>query len=287
MARREGEGPLLGLPLIDAHPEKHGEFLPLGQLESDDMVGSVHHWLPLVGGHTGYPPLHRRVLEETLQALPRPDALDELVDLTHVRWLLLRPTDYWEDPTLPARLVAIPGVSSRLERDGWTLARVDRPVRRTQWYDAVRAGYRPGVSVLGTRLAAIPERDAMATVRALAAVPAHAAAGTAIPLEIAVTNAGPAPWPVVVPAGLPRAFVVQAVATWRRLDADAPAVRSALPLHRDVPAGDVVVETGEVRAPETPGTYELTVGIEQVAGARFDGARNAPLRAHVAVAERR
>ena len=286
-ARADGAGPLLVLPLVDAHPERHGGVLPLGQLESDDMTSSVRHWLPLVGGHTGYPPLHRPVLEAAVRALPRSDALDELVDLTHVRWLLLRPLDYWSDPTEPERILALPGVTQRLARDGWVLARVERPVRRSQWYDAVRAGLRPGVTVLGTRLAPIPEPDAIATVRALAAVPAHAVAGEPIRVELAVTNAGLAPWPVVVPAGVARVYVVQAVATWRRLDADAPVERTALPLHRDVPAGDVVVETGEIRAPQTPGTYELAIGIEQEVGARFDGPRNAPLRPQVVVAGRR
>jgi len=286
-ARADGGGPILVLPLVDAHPERRGEVLPLGQLESDDMTSSARHWLPLVGGHTGYPPLHRPVLEAAVRALPRSDALDELVDLTHVRWLLLRPLDYWSDPTVPERILALPGVTSRLERDGWVLARVDRPVRRTQWYDAVRGGLRPGVTVLGTRLAAIPERDATATVRALAPVPVHAVAGEPIPVELAVTNAGVAPWPVVVPAGTPRVFAVQAVATWRRIDADAPVERAALPLHRDVPAGDGIVETAEVLAPRTPGTYELAIGIEQEVGARFDGPRNASLRAEVVVAERR
>ena len=285
-ARRDGPGPLLVLPLIDAHPDRRGGFLPLGQLESDDMVGSLHHWLPLVGGHTGYPPLHRPLLEEIQRALPRSEALDELVDLTHVRWLLLRPPDYWKDPALPEQLLALPGVESRWVRDGWVLARVDRPVRRPQWYAAVAAGYRPGHTVLGTPLEAIVETDAIAVVRTTAPVPLRVEAGSTFPVEIELRNGGRGAWPVVVPAGAPSAHTVRYVMAWRRLDAS-PMAGVSDRLRRDVPVGDAILQVVAVRAPRDPGDYELTVTVEQDAGARFDGQGNVPLRARLVVAETR
>ena len=65
-------GPLLELPLVDTHPERRRSTLPLGQLESEGMVGSLAHWLPLVTGHSGYPPLHRGVLLDMVRGLPGP-----------------------------------------------------------------------------------------------------------------------------------------------------------------------------------------------------------------------
>src|SRR5438552_2719 len=93
------------------------------------MVGGTRHWLPLLVGHTGYTPPHRRLVDATIDRLPRADALADLVDMTHVRWLLLRPEEYWEDAASRADILRLPEVRIVLARDGWTLARVDRPPR--------------------------------------------------------------------------------------------------------------------------------------------------------------
>src|SRR5262249_36867770 len=150
------------LPLIDAHSEQHGGFLPLGQLESEDMIGSLIHWLPLVTGHTGYPPIHRDLLMTVLRGLPRSDALDELTDLTHVRWLLLRPPDYWANVRLPGRLANAKGGTLLLTSEGWALVRIDRPVHHPEWYAALARGYRKGETILGTPLDPLPESAAIA-----------------------------------------------------------------------------------------------------------------------------
>src|SRR5881397_3531974 len=51
--------------------------------------------------------------------------------MTHLRWLLLRPEDYWQDAASRAELLRLPDVRVVLARDGWVLARVDRvPVTR-------------------------------------------------------------------------------------------------------------------------------------------------------------
>jgi hypothetical protein len=282
-ATRDDRGPLLSLPLVDAHPERHGGFLPLGQLESDDMVGSLAHWLPLVGGHTGYEPLHRAVLLDVLRALPDADALDELVDLTHVRWLLLRPPEYWREPATVERLLALPGVSPVLARDGWTLARVERPVRRPEWYQAIAAGDRPDRTVLGTPLERVPEAAAIAVVEPVGAVPDTVVPAGTITVTVRARNAGSRAWPVVVPPGRPAASTVRLVAMWDRLDASMPTPVSATALRRDVPAGDAIVQEARIRAPAVPGDYQLTVRVEQDQGARFDASGNVALTAWMSV----
>jgi hypothetical protein len=250
------------------------------------MVGSLAHRLPLVMGHSGYPPLHRGVLLETMRRFPSPDALDELVDLTHVRWLLLRPADYWSDASAPARVLALPGVERVLERDGWVLARVGRPMRRREWYEAIAAGYRPGRTVLGTPLVPLADGEAVGVVEAAQPPPDVARAGTVVLLDVRIRNGGPRPWPVVVPPSAPTAHTVRALARWTRVGGGraepAPSVEPVR-LRRDVPAGDMLGQVIPVRTPGEPGTYDLVVGLEQEGGATFAAAGNVPLRARLTV----
>jgi hypothetical protein len=280
-------GPLLELPLADAHPERRSGTLPFGQLESDDMVGSLAHWLPLLTGHSGYPPLHRGVLLEMIRGLPGSGALDELVDLTHVRWLLLRPGDYWPDATLPARVLALPGVVRTFEREGWVLARVERPVRRPGWYEAIAAGYRPGRTVLGTPLDVLADADAVGVVEAAQPPPDAVRPGAVVLLDLRVRNAGTRTWPVVVPANASTTRTVHLVGRWTPLDADAaggPPATEVVRLRRDVPAGDTLAQVVPVHAPREGGDYQLMIALAQEGGATFGGAGNVALRARVGVA---
>jgi len=89
------------------------------------MYFSTVHWLPLGGGYTAYPPpdtAHRRRLVE---ALPDPDALDELVAATGVGWIVVhtagRPLPSQWAGTLP------PGLALVRRWPEATLFRVTRP----------------------------------------------------------------------------------------------------------------------------------------------------------------
>jgi hypothetical protein len=139
VAAREGAGPLLELPVPENTKQSH---------HWDAMIGSTRHWLPLVTGNTTFPPPHRAVLERTLARLPASEALDELVDMTHVRWLLLRPRPEWPDPAVRESILRLDGVETVAERDGWTLVRVARAPRRPDWFAAIAAGGVPSVPVV-------------------------------------------------------------------------------------------------------------------------------------------
>jgi hypothetical protein len=283
-ATRADAGPLLELPLVDAHPERRSSTLPFGQLESEGMVGSLAHWLPLVTGHSGYPPLHRGVLLDMVRGLPGTEALDELVDLTHVRWLLLRPRDYWPDATLPDRLLALPGVERTLERDGWVLARVARPVRRPGWYEAIAAGYRAGRTVLGTPLSVLAETDAIGVVGTAQPPPDVVRPGAVVLLDLRVRNAGTQEWPVVVPAGAPTTHTVRLLARWIPVRMGSPSPVDVVRLRRDVPAGDTLSQVIPVPAPREPADYLLEIALAQEDGAAFTAGGNTPLRVRVGVA---
>lgn len=130
----EEPGPLLELPL--AEPTGHG-------LDRDAMVGSTRHWLPLVNGFTGFPAPHRHLIRDMVARLPAPEALEDLVDLTHLRWLLVHPPADWGGSPVREALLRLPSVRPVAERDGWVIARVDRIPEHQEWFDAVAAGRLP------------------------------------------------------------------------------------------------------------------------------------------------
>jgi hypothetical protein len=93
-------GALLELPLVRAGGPTGALPGPASvTLEPDAMLGSTRHWLPLVTGFTGYYPPQRSFLLQLIWRLPDHEALQELIDLTHVSWILLRPVSDWPTVT--------------------------------------------------------------------------------------------------------------------------------------------------------------------------------------------
>ena len=133
-ASAHGDGPLLELPFVD--PMGHG-------LQRESMLGSTRHWLPLVHGLTGYPAIHHALFYGLVDRLPDPRALEDLVDLTHVRWLLLRPVSDWPQPSLRSDLLTLAQIERVADRDGWTLARITAVPRRPEPFAAVAVGPLP------------------------------------------------------------------------------------------------------------------------------------------------
>ena len=81
LAREEGPGPLLELPLTS-------QGRPL---QAEHMIGSIWHRQPLITGHTGYSPPQSLATLEQVRALPDEAALRRLMAQTGLRWILLRP----------------------------------------------------------------------------------------------------------------------------------------------------------------------------------------------------
>lgn len=131
---REGGGPLLEMPVSSFGYS----------LQPEAMMGEMQHGQPLIVGHTGYLPPHRRVVDETVARLPDDHALQELVDMTRLRWLLVRPTAYWgNDAARTAFVDAIvraDGVRALREIDGWTLLAVERTPVHGGRFDAIASG---------------------------------------------------------------------------------------------------------------------------------------------------
>lgn len=268
------DGTLLELPLARAD----GRWT-----ETEAMVGATRHWLPLVEGLTGYPPAHDRLVHDTVLRLPADDALQDLVDMTHLRWLVL-----WPDPPLQAEPVlrgvaALPGVQRVAVADGWQLLRVDRVRGHPEWYEALAGGPRAGMTLLGTPLRPLTEDEADGRVR-LGAPPGEVVAGGLVQLVVRLENAGRLAWPVALPPNAPGTYAVWLVARWTSLDGRAASAPQAVALRRDVPAGESLLQPLWLAAPPAPGTYALEARLHQAEGATFQGPGNAPLRIRLAVA---
>jgi hypothetical protein len=237
------------------------------------MVGSTRHWLPLVGGFTGYEPPHWPVVAAAVSRLPASEALDDLVDLTHVRWILACRRTGW--PDVAGGVAALPGVTSVFERDGCRLLRVDRVPRRPAWFAAIARGPRPGETPLGTPLAPLAPGAARAKVALASSLPPTLGSGTKFPVDLRVTNAGSAAWPVVVARRAPDTHTVHLLVRWWRAgdahDDAHVAQRQRLALPYDVEPGATVRVLAWLEVPEIPGRYTLETAVRQVDGALLDG----------------
>jgi hypothetical protein len=104
--------------------------------------------LPAARGAAAPPALYRPLVDDALARLPAPEALARPVDLTHVRWLLLRPEAEWAEPRVRAGLFMLDGVGVVAERGGLTLARIDRTPAHDDWYRTVATGGSPVLAPL-------------------------------------------------------------------------------------------------------------------------------------------
>ncbi|HKQ17559.1 MAG TPA: hypothetical protein VJS87_03355, partial [Solirubrobacterales bacterium] len=284
-------GPLLELPLFGP-PRADGGGTGT---EVDAMIGSTRHWLPLLGGYTGYHPPHRRLVLDDVgfrDRVPAEDKIADLVDMTHLRWILLRPMDRWTDPQERRRLVNLAERSALLriagEQDGWTLLRVERTPQHPAWFAAIARGWRPGETVLGTPLAPLSAGATGGDVTVVE-LPPSAVAGRWLPITLRVHNASAASWPAATapkrpialhfafaggPDNFPREDTVVLAVHW---SAD---LQHEIPLRRDLAPGDTIIQPLLLTAPPAPGVYELDVRLEQVGSDAFQAT---PLRRTVTV----
>jgi hypothetical protein len=124
----DGGGPLLELPLSS-----------MGRsLQPEAMLGAIAHRQPLIVGHTGYQPAHRPELDRLIRRLPSEDAVQQIVDRTRLRWVLVRPASYWGDPHARRRLVdglvALPDVHAVGDLGDWTILMIERTPRNDETF---------------------------------------------------------------------------------------------------------------------------------------------------------
>jgi hypothetical protein len=270
LVREQGPGPMLEIPyvsnlLVDRAPEQ--------------MVGQLEHGMPLINGYSGYRPEHLRLIASLIGALPSRSALDDLVDITHLRWIVVRPADEWPDPSsrdwFLAGLDRKPALGPSWTIDGWVVQRLDRKPKHRRWFDAVAAGPQPGRSVLGTSLAPIPEPEAIASVSARVG-PGRVLSGWFLGAQATARNRGAATWPTWAAGGSTAPGLVGWEVRWRRAGGTSadwgPA--QVLPLRRDVLPTETLGQPLVVRTPAEPGAYDLRIALKQNDGATFSAPGN-------------
>ena len=259
--------------------------LPAGwQQDSEAMLGSTLHWRPLVNGFTGYPPPHYPALISAIRRLPAGSALQQIIDLTHLSWIFLRPVEDWNSPEGLARmrdgLKASGLVGQVFELGGFTLINVTaRPVHE-DWYAAIATGMQPGRTALGTPLQRLSIDQSIAVVRHIGAVRAGPRPDTLL-FRVAVRNEGTTTWPVLGSFPLQQLtsnrplvpFEVYLEATWTLLDEAAvpPGERLAqrIQLESDVPPREGFARTLSIFVPKRPGTYQFDLRVVQKDGIDF------------------
>jgi hypothetical protein len=277
VALAAGGGPLLELPLLKQ----------FGTLEADAMVGSTYHWLPLLNGFTSYQPPHRALFLATVARLPDRGAIEDLVDMTHLRWILLRPAIDWPHHRRGEFLKAIEasGLVSAQKLGAWVLLRVQRVPQHPEWFAALTRPS-PGSTVLGTPLRQIPVDDLAGQWEIEGESPSEWPRGAVKTLRLRLTNIGKADWPAAAPPRVPlggyrgprpgqlvQPFVVRVTPRWRTASPDRRGENQPeqMPfvLWRDLPAGESLDQDVIVRAPGRAGSYELGFDLDQAGAAAF------------------
>jgi hypothetical protein len=171
-----------------------------------------------------------------------------------------------------------------LERDGWTLARIEREPGHPEWFASLAGRPQPRRTLLGAAVAPLDAASAIAEVDARPEI-GGVQPRSLVTLQVGVRNAGTAPWPVAVPAGVPPWNTVHLAARWTPESPDGadPGAGQFIALPRDVAPGERIELPVILGTPAIAGVYDLEIAPAQTAGSRFDGPGNQPLRWRVRV----
>lgn len=246
-------GPLLEWPGPDA-PFSGRRMM----LQAEAMYVALYHHRPILNLHTNHVPAACDLLRPLIGALPDPDSLQAVVDMTGVRWILVR-----TDGPLAmdaSRWLASPGAGLRLAGtfDGDLLFRVELTPKRP-WEAALARRPRRDTTLLGTALAPLAHPAARLEV---APPPASVVTGGSLDAHLTITNAGQEPWPVAVPPRASDALVVRLEVRWEGPQPFA----STVWLPYDVGPGDSIHLASPIPVPPAAGEYEMRWLLSQPGG---------------------
>ena len=276
------------VPPVYRYLREHGAGRVLLEVPSGVLLGpyqnaramyfSTYHWLPLLNGHTGHPPPTFDFLIRRARQLPRPQALQEIVNLVDLGWIVVHRS---EVPVFDAGAWAqsVPGLVLVDRFDGEDLYRVELPpapdlrTRFRRWYEADE-------TLTGTPLAVLPDAarrgGLTAPPRALTTV-----AGVPLHETVTVSNASDTTWPAY---GVSTRHLVAVHGRWTQgVRRGAPPFEGDFPLPADVHPGetvtaDVDMETSSLADGEA--VLELTLAQD---GTHFPAATAPALRLPVHV----
>jgi hypothetical protein len=241
-----------------AHQPRGGAVveLPGAQVEGDVvgnlrnaryMVASTVHWHPLVNGYTAYAPPTTNLLFGLARRLPDPGALQTLVDLVDVRWVVVHLRDMIASEAAPWRDVRVAGLVPAARFGPDVVYAVTRAPTHA-WRDGLlaRAAAVQPATLAGTPLASLPPHCRQGRLLALAPPPAMFPNPLPQAVPVRFENASSCPWPglEVLPAHLV-GLTYHWISPSGRTLAWGPFTRLA----GDVPPHTVIVDTMLVAPP--------------------------------------
>ena len=250
------------------------------------VVGQMVHRQPSIDFYTGYVPAHLDLVEALVKQLPAPAALDDLVDATGLRWILVRPASEWPDrhDQALAELTRHPRVREVTRYGDFVLVQLDPTSHHPDWFAHLAATPQRNLTPLGTPLRALPRVPA--TIGVSATLVPSAEAERLVPVTLRAMNLGAAGLPAALPGHPGRPFSVRFELAWRRVGDDGDVEAShPIELRRDVPAGEWLAQTARLVTPKRPGAYVLEVALRQVDGTDLSGPDN-PVRVPVTITPR-
>jgi len=254
--RRLPQGPVVEVPWLP-------RSLIYLELDSLSLLATTLHDHPILNGITAYPPPPFELLRRIGGRLPDRDALDKLVRLTGLRWVLV----HLDRLGAPGRLVW----QQAAEREDLRQAYADE---WTLIYE-VRSQVEPGEWMSGVASAALRAETLRGLPRGPLALPRPAGqmqlAAEQAPsfrgrmpraMELLVTNASAQDWPGF---DYQRDGLVELRYVFAREDGTLGGWDTA-PLDVDVPAGDIVRAYPVMTPPGKPGRFRLCMDLVQRLG---------------------
>jgi hypothetical protein len=232
------------------------------------VMGQTIHGQPSIDFYTGYLPPHVSMVQALIAALPDADALDDLIAMTGLRWIVLRPAVEWpagDFERARAAFATHPRTVAVRPVGGFTVVELDPRSRHPEWFQSLAAGPRRGFSSLGTPLEKVP-----AAARLAMAVDPFVHAGAPTTVRLSLANTGPHGWPAAVPARPDAPMTVRLELGW----SSRPDAIEVYTLRRDVPAGETLEQRIVTTAPDRSGRAILTVALVQVQGGELATARS-------------
>ena len=258
LAAQEGGRALLELP----GPTRLIGDLGANLRNSRYMMNSTRHWRPLLNGYTAYPPPAAAVFYPAILNLPNPEALQRLVDLTGVGWILLHRDDLspkeaprWEGP-VPSEL-ALAGTFGSDE-----LYRIDLTPQQDWQERLARKPAAEARTFTGIAIEPITPECRPLSLEIMEAPDRFSRLPVGVRMGVLVRNGSSCDLPAL--AALPEGLV-GITYRWRRADSGTWGV--AEPMSRlldDIPAGENVLVPIAVSPPAAvTGSWELEIQLIQ------------------------
>lgn len=274
LAAASGPGPVLELPVGDLAKDFRVDYS-----EARYAYLSTYHWRPLVNGYSSYPPASYELLMAIARRLPERSALQDLVDLASVRFVVVhadslgpRERGAWE-PDEPA-----PGLARVARFGSDSIYEVRLPTRRD--FSAVFPGrFSAARTITGLSRSRLSPAGLRAALRNLE-VEARLVEGLSVPARVTIENRGGRTWPGLDPY---RTGLVAIRDEWIPQGASEPTQVGASRIAHDLAPGESLDVPFTMVLPQEAGRYRLRISLVQEGIANFPESSGGVLEADLTV----